>query len=327
MYSCSIIDRDYDAISWLALPAPRALYQRGRTRTLPEPNCYRVLKLRFWCSGRDSNSHGLRHCPLKTACLPIPPPEQRSFLVRLVLGNGFFRFLAGARRERQLGPASSANFASAGASARRPEFIRECHRHLFRRRHRHCLGRLLDREPRRAGSSGTGRAGCSGRPASGCWRRTPSPDCRRPREKARRAARAENRAGRARTECGAGIGTFASLQQHQAMIRIAISVCAQSEPPFESYPFSSSNLYSAAGGRSPGNHPISATHRRSGRRRCPACQAASRIVPFHAAAVQYLDAVGDSPGLRRQKPGMCLCTSWACSGVAVIPVPIAQTGS
>src|SRR3989304_8920826 len=29
--------------------------------------------LACWCRRRDSNSHGLRHRPLKTACLPIPP--------------------------------------------------------------------------------------------------------------------------------------------------------------------------------------------------------------------------------------------------------------
>ncbi len=29
-----------------------------------------------WCSGRDSNSHGLLHTPLKRARLPITPPEQ-----------------------------------------------------------------------------------------------------------------------------------------------------------------------------------------------------------------------------------------------------------
>ena len=29
-----------------------------------------------WCRRRDSNSHGFRHRPLKTACLPIPPRRQ-----------------------------------------------------------------------------------------------------------------------------------------------------------------------------------------------------------------------------------------------------------
>src|SRR3989442_2608923 len=26
------------------------------------------------CPGSDSNRDALRHCPLKTACLPVPPP-------------------------------------------------------------------------------------------------------------------------------------------------------------------------------------------------------------------------------------------------------------
>ena len=29
-----------------------------------------------WCRGGDLNSYALRHRPLKTACLPIPPPRQ-----------------------------------------------------------------------------------------------------------------------------------------------------------------------------------------------------------------------------------------------------------
>src|SRR5262245_18134428 len=29
--------------------------------------------VRYWCRRGDSNSHGLPHCPLKTACLPISP--------------------------------------------------------------------------------------------------------------------------------------------------------------------------------------------------------------------------------------------------------------
>ena len=42
----------------------------------------------YWCSGRDLNSHGSRHCPLKTACLPIPPHRlmvYRIFLVHQLL--------------------------------------------------------------------------------------------------------------------------------------------------------------------------------------------------------------------------------------------------
>ena len=30
-----------------------------------------------WCRGRDLNSYGSPHTPLKRACLPIPPPRQR----------------------------------------------------------------------------------------------------------------------------------------------------------------------------------------------------------------------------------------------------------
>src|SRR5256885_4387246 len=32
---------------------------------------------REWCPGRDLNSHGFPHTPLKRTCLPIPPPGQR----------------------------------------------------------------------------------------------------------------------------------------------------------------------------------------------------------------------------------------------------------
>ena len=33
-----------------------------------------LRRLGLWCPGRDSNPHGLPHGPLKTACLPVPPP-------------------------------------------------------------------------------------------------------------------------------------------------------------------------------------------------------------------------------------------------------------
>ncbi len=32
-----------------------------------------------WCRGRDLNPYARRHGPLKTACLPIPPPRPESF--------------------------------------------------------------------------------------------------------------------------------------------------------------------------------------------------------------------------------------------------------
>jgi hypothetical protein len=31
-------------------------------------------EIESWCPGRDSNSHALRRRPLKTVCLPVPPP-------------------------------------------------------------------------------------------------------------------------------------------------------------------------------------------------------------------------------------------------------------
>src|SRR5262249_43819224 len=50
----------------------KILFQHGH-RPLPPlsgPNCGLSLT---WCRRGDSNSHGLPHCPLKTACLPISP--------------------------------------------------------------------------------------------------------------------------------------------------------------------------------------------------------------------------------------------------------------
>ena len=34
------------------------------------------IKKLFWCRWPESNRHSFRHCPLKTACLPIPPHRQ-----------------------------------------------------------------------------------------------------------------------------------------------------------------------------------------------------------------------------------------------------------
>lgn len=38
----------------------------------------KIVDLKKWCSGLDSNQHGLPHTPLKRACLPISPPEHFS---------------------------------------------------------------------------------------------------------------------------------------------------------------------------------------------------------------------------------------------------------
>lgn len=32
----------------------------------------------YWCAERDLNPHDICHCPLKTACLPVPPPAHWS---------------------------------------------------------------------------------------------------------------------------------------------------------------------------------------------------------------------------------------------------------
>src|SRR6516225_10599880 len=47
------------------VPRPLSVPNRGPSQT--------------WCRRGDSNSHGLRHCPLKTACLPISPRRLVSF--------------------------------------------------------------------------------------------------------------------------------------------------------------------------------------------------------------------------------------------------------
>ena len=47
-----------------------------RARIVPQCACdWRSMPI-IWCRRPDSNRHGLRHCPLKTACLPIPPRRQ-----------------------------------------------------------------------------------------------------------------------------------------------------------------------------------------------------------------------------------------------------------
>ena len=53
------------------VPARHRLHRRLRRRDT----------LRFWCRRGDSNSHGFRHCPLKTACLPISPRRLCRFLL------------------------------------------------------------------------------------------------------------------------------------------------------------------------------------------------------------------------------------------------------
>ena len=50
---------------------PSRLFTRTPALASPARDCFRAELP--WCRRGDSNSHGLRHCPLKTACLPISP--------------------------------------------------------------------------------------------------------------------------------------------------------------------------------------------------------------------------------------------------------------
>ena len=62
----------------LAMEYPGTLWTQKRPEPLillGLPACFGMLRNCCWCLGRDSNSHGLRHYPLKIACLPISPPR------------------------------------------------------------------------------------------------------------------------------------------------------------------------------------------------------------------------------------------------------------
>src|SRR5437867_10975484 len=49
---------------------------RLHTQTRDPPPQVLARAGREWCPGRDLNSHGFPHTPLKRTCLPIPPPGQ-----------------------------------------------------------------------------------------------------------------------------------------------------------------------------------------------------------------------------------------------------------
>ena len=51
------------------LPCFRPLAPKTKKGAVPQDSPF----LCFWCRWPDSNRHSSRHCPLKTACLPIPP--------------------------------------------------------------------------------------------------------------------------------------------------------------------------------------------------------------------------------------------------------------
>ena len=93
---------------------------------------------RSWCRRGDSNSHGLRHCPLKTACLPISPRRRSTaFDQRLrqqrAAPHRLFRHFARLRSRRLAGAAPIARARRAGGVARRLPALRRPWPRAFRR--------------------------------------------------------------------------------------------------------------------------------------------------------------------------------------------------
>ena len=57
-----------------SLPFGTAHFSRPSIQPTPgETNKPLRIYTYIWCRWPDSNRHSFRHCPLKTACLPIPP--------------------------------------------------------------------------------------------------------------------------------------------------------------------------------------------------------------------------------------------------------------
>ena len=63
----------------MPMSGTRAKQERGDTLRCPP--------FLVWCRWPDSNRHSSRYCPLKTACLPIPPHRQILFGPRLLVGR------------------------------------------------------------------------------------------------------------------------------------------------------------------------------------------------------------------------------------------------
>ncbi len=75
----------------------QAIYFNSKAYSRPHP--HRLRSIRAWCRRRDSNPHGSRHRPLKTACLPVPPLRHRRFAAPKPLsqGNRGLTYLIGKR--------------------------------------------------------------------------------------------------------------------------------------------------------------------------------------------------------------------------------------
>ena len=87
---------------------PRQKRDGSKTAAAMYCSCFqRSRALSFWCRRGDSNSHGLRHCPLKTACLPISPRRLVSalhgrFASRQTKSSWFWPIAAVPRRQPPL---------------------------------------------------------------------------------------------------------------------------------------------------------------------------------------------------------------------------------
>ena len=68
-------------------PPPRTRgFSSPRSAPLPPPPRRRASNF-VWCSGGDSNPHGLPHMALNHARLPVPPPERSSLVFHPCLGG------------------------------------------------------------------------------------------------------------------------------------------------------------------------------------------------------------------------------------------------
>ena len=80
---------------------------------------------RRWCSGGDSNPHAVRHRLLRPACLPIPPPEQKTEGPWIGFGQGGARVLLSGPRPKGRRARLCGEPGRAAARAGRASFVIE----------------------------------------------------------------------------------------------------------------------------------------------------------------------------------------------------------
>src|SRR5439155_27373827 len=71
-----------------AVPRLMAVNVEGRS---PSGSGFLRGESSAWCPGRDSNSHALWRRPLKTVCLPVPPPGREQGARFVAPLPGFFK--------------------------------------------------------------------------------------------------------------------------------------------------------------------------------------------------------------------------------------------